>query len=83
MHNYKYILHFRVEPAPLDQENAIMTGAAREIAIQRAQSKNTENTLLQSVVNPIQSRGRGTGRARGSRGLGSRVTRETGTGRGG
>lgn len=72
MHNHKYLLQFRCQPSPLDRENAIITGAAREIAVQRAQSKNTTNAILQSVTDPIQARGRVTARARRARGTTSR-----------
>ena len=87
MRNHIHLLHFRVEPAGTDRENAIITGAAREIAVQRTQTKKSTNqqsssSILQTVVNPLRARGgpgrprgRGRGRVQGrGRGLGAEVS---------
>ena len=85
MRNHIHLLHFRVEPVEIDREDAIITGAAREIAVQRTQTRNSNNqqssnSLLQTVVNPLRARGRAPGRPRGrgrgqgrGRGLGAEV----------
>lgn len=76
MHNHELICQFHSEPQPLNRDFAFQSGAAREVAAQRARKaaqspdSNEAQSLLQSVLNPLNTgtggRGRGRGRGQGS-----------------
>ena len=73
MRNHSFIQQFCVDPVQINQDTAIVTGAAREIAVQQAKShrQNTTqagNSMLQAVVDPLQAGVSSIG-ARGGRGL--------------
>ena len=71
MWDYNIIQIFYKEALPLDRENTIHTGAAQEVATQRAKAKVSDkqnSSIWQSVLDPFQVSGRGgrSGRGRGA-----------------
>lgn len=69
MHSHQFIQSFHTEANPINRQNAIHAGAAREIAAQRVKNKGkvpdaaSASSMLQNVLNPLNTAGKGKGRA--------------------